>query len=158
MDERLALTKQEISKDLRKTHGQRYKLATLLCVAFSAFLAFYISFVTSSLAGKIAIYSAFSALIILIAYFYARAMHIYKNCKFSVEKDTVVAFEHDRYRFFTLRHHSPIQEKVTFLNSGVVFAHKNEVGACEPNDTFYLVKYKKRVIRLYNARSYSYNE
>lgn len=158
MDERLALTNQEISRDLQASHKQRYRLATLLWVTFSALSAFYISFVTSSLTGKIAIYSAFFVLIILVVYFYARAMYIYKSCKFSVEKDTVVTVEHDRYRFFTLRHHSPIQEKVTFLNNGVVFAHKNQVGACSKDDTFYLVKYKKRVVRLYNARSYSYNE
>ena len=158
MDERLVLTKQDISKDLLRAHKQMYRLAMLLCVIFSASLAFYISFVTSALMGKIAIYSVFALTSALIVYLYARAMYIYKNCRFSVEKDTVVAVEHDKYHFFTLRHHSPVQEKVTFLDNGVVFAHKNQVGACTQGDTFYLVKYKKRVLRLYNARSYSYNE
>ena len=158
MDERLVLTKQDISRDLLRAHKQRYRLATLLWATLSVLLAFYVSFATSSLAGKIAIYSVFSALLALIVYLYVRAMYIYKNCRFSVEKDTVVAVEHDKYHFFTLRHHSSIQEKVTFLENGVVFAHKNQVGACTQGDTFYLVKYKKRVLRLYNARSYSYNE
>ncbi len=158
MDERLVLTKQDISRDLLRAHKQMYRLATLLCVIFSASLAFYISFVTSALMGKIAIYSVFALTSALMVWLYARELYIYKNCRFSVEEDTVVAVEHDKYNFFTIHPKNPIQEKITFKNAGTVWFCKKDVGHCSVNDVFYLVKFKKRVIHIYSARSYSYNE